>query len=227
MAEDRIGSTRDHLLGGPLGDELERDGTPRAIVDVSDPERSTIVALNVPAEFSAAALGLAVGQSIDPLILADPATRDEATAKFGRLMAGEIAEYQTYGTILDVWGDPVALRFTVRLRPDVAAGGPHLEVAWHDVNLPEVSDGAVDALTLTSDAAAGFSALDLAQLAQLADFATPVLEVVAVRRTAGSLLETYLGNARYIAGVLVGHRGMKLISVHRVVLRMYSCWRRA
>ena len=84
MAEDRNGLTRDHPTGGPLGGALEHDGTPRAIVDVSDPERSTIVALNVPAEFSAAALGLAVGQSIDPLILADPTTRDEATAKFGR-----------------------------------------------------------------------------------------------------------------------------------------------
>ena len=103
----------------------------------------------------------------------DPATRDEATAKFGRLMAGEIAEYQTYGTILDVWGDPVALRFTVRLRPDVAAGGPHLEVAWHDVNLPEVSDGAVDdevldvAQLITSgalaDAPIGVALVDIAR----------------------------------------------------------------
>lgn len=173
MAEDRNGLTRDHLTGGPLGGALENDGTPRAIVDVSDPERSTIVALNVPAEFSAAALGLAVGQSIDPLILADPATRDEATAKFGRLMAGEIAEYQTYGTILDVWGDPVALRFTVRLRPDLAPGGPHLEVAWHDVNLPEVSNGAVDdevldvAQLITSgalaDAPIGVALIDIAR----------------------------------------------------------------
>ena len=76
------------------------------------------------------------------VFLADPDTRDEATAKFGRLMAGEIAEYQTYGTILDVWGEPVSLRFTVRLRPDLAPDGPHLEVAWHDINLPAVSDGA-------------------------------------------------------------------------------------
>ena len=61
VAEDRTGVTRDHPTGGRLEGALENDGTPRAIIDVSDPERYTIVALNVPAEFSAAALGLAVG----------------------------------------------------------------------------------------------------------------------------------------------------------------------
>jgi len=55
------------------------------------------------------------------------------------------------------------------------------------------SDDTVNGLTLTTAAPEGFSAHDLEQLQRLAAFLTPVLEVAAVRRTAGSLLETYLG----------------------------------
>lgn len=52
---------------------LPNDAVPRAIIDASDPLRAQIVALNVPAEYATAALGLGLGSTLDPLILADPA----------------------------------------------------------------------------------------------------------------------------------------------------------
>ncbi|MEY3360682.1 MAG: hypothetical protein RL531_401 [Actinomycetota bacterium] len=123
---------------------LPNDAIPRAIIDVSDPLRSRIVALNVPGEYATAALGLGIGSTLDPLLLADPDTQAEAGAKYDRLVAGEIPEYETFGTLLDDQGRPIALRFTVRFRNQTGSDRRLLEVEWREVGLPTPTDLALD-----------------------------------------------------------------------------------
>lgn len=123
---------------------LPNDAVPRALIDVSDPLRSRIVELNVPGEYAAAALGLGRGTTLDPLILADPDTQAEAGAKYDRLLAGEIPEYETFGTLLDGQGRPVTLRFTVRFRDRAGREQRLVEVEWREVGLPRPADLALD-----------------------------------------------------------------------------------
>jgi DNA-binding CsgD family transcriptional regulator/PAS domain-containing protein len=123
---------------------LPDDAVPRALIDVSDPLRSLIVDLNVPGENAAAALGLDRGSTLDPLILADPDTQAEAGAKYDRLVAGEIPEYETFGTLVDVQGRPISLRFTVRFRNRTGADRRFVEVEWREVGLPRPTDLALD-----------------------------------------------------------------------------------
>lgn len=128
----------------PGASPLPNDAVPRALIDVSDPLRSRIVELNVPGEYAAAALGLGRGTTLDPLILADPDTQAEAGAKYDRLLAGEIPEYETFGTLLDGQGRPVTLRFTVRFRDRAGREQRLVEVEWREVGLPRPADLALD-----------------------------------------------------------------------------------
>lgn len=123
---------------------LLNDAVPRALIDVSDPLCSRIVDLNVPGEYATAALGLTRGSTLDPLILADPDTHAEAGAKYDRLVAGEIPEYETFGTIVDGQGRPTTLRFTVRFRNQTGADRRFVEVEWREVGLPRPTDLALE-----------------------------------------------------------------------------------
>ncbi|MGB0684078.1 MAG: adenylate/guanylate cyclase domain-containing protein [Magnetovibrionaceae bacterium] len=56
------------------------------------------------------------------------------------------------------------------------------------------TDGQINVMTLSTDRADGFSDADIAKFEALINLLTPILESIAVRRLATSLLDTYLGH---------------------------------
>ncbi|MCG8359555.1 MAG: DUF427 domain-containing protein [Kiloniellales bacterium] len=70
----------------------------------------------------------------------------------------------------------------------------HAEGATDYVAMPMLfSDGQINALTLTSDSPQGFSTKDLGEIYELLPVISRLFEVQAMRHTARSLLDTYLG----------------------------------
>jgi DNA-binding CsgD family transcriptional regulator len=115
------------------------DSRARAIVDVTDPHQATVIAMNLPAELSAADLGITVGTTVHPLLVTDPETLAASTANFERLVTGEIEQYDTFSYFTDSTGTPITLKLTLRIGSGPDPGGQYLDITWHEVGMPAIA----------------------------------------------------------------------------------------
>jgi DNA-binding CsgD family transcriptional regulator/PAS domain-containing protein len=151
------------------------DARARALVDVTDPTRTVIVRMNLPAEISVLALGLADGTDFDPTGMADEETVAESSANHRLLVAGGIDEYETYCSITDPRGATVNLQVTVRRGEGSDPDREYLDVAWREIGMP-----------LPNDPERDEEVLDAAQLITSGDLADAPIGValIDVRTTA-------------------------------------------
>ena len=124
------------------------DARARALADVTDPACTVIVRMNLPAEISVLALGLADGSGFDPTGMADEETVAESSANHRLLVAGEIDEYETYCSIIDPRGATVNLQVTVRRGEGPDPDREYLDVAWREIGMPLPEDPERDELDL-------------------------------------------------------------------------------
>ena len=131
-------------MAGPDGHRHDEDrpepSRPSALVDVTDPVHAVVVAMNLPAELSARALGITLGAAVDPLLVADAETLAESAGNFDRLMRGEIEAYDTFSQFTDVAGVPVTLHLTVRIGSGPDPERSYLAISWHEAGMPAVVD---------------------------------------------------------------------------------------
>lgn len=114
-----------------------------ALVDLTDPEKVTLVEMDEAALASAARVGVALGDALNGLQASDDHNVDGST-KFQRLILGEIDEYSTQAVYFSTDGQPVLFHVTAR-----AAVGPdparrYMAVEWEESDVAPVLDVGLD-----------------------------------------------------------------------------------
>lgn len=124
----------------------------RALADITDPEKVTLVEMDEEATASAARVGVALGDVLNGIQVSDDLERHGLT-KFQRLLLGEIAEYTTQAVYFSAEGHPVLFHVTARAAEGPDPGRRYMAVEWIESDVVPAFDAGPDA-----------EVLDLAQL---------------------------------------------------------------
>lgn len=123
-----------------------------ALVDITDPEKVTVVELDEVAAASAARVGVALGDTLNGRQASDD-LEAHGNTKFQRLLLGEISEYTTQAVYFSTEGQPVLFHVTARTSTGPDPQRRYIAVEW-------IESDVVPAFEVSPDE----EVLDLAQL---------------------------------------------------------------
>ncbi|MEY3360681.1 MAG: hypothetical protein RL531_400 [Actinomycetota bacterium] len=148
QADDRRPSSPIHFRV-PTAD---REPVGHALVDITDPEKVTLVEMDEVAAASAARVGLGLGDALNGMQVSDD-LESHGRTKFQRLVLGEIAEYTTQAVYFSTEGKPVLFHVTARATDGPDLRRRYMAVTWIEADVVPAFDAGPDA-----------EVLDLAQL---------------------------------------------------------------